>query len=352
MTSPNPPQGNRQGPVLIEMQDAPMPTPALAPHLPDDATPPDGRAMQAVLRAGAGRGSRLGRWFLASALSLVGFLATLAAWNYVSDLLARHPLLGWTAAVLFGAVLLTGLALSLREVMAYVRLARLDRLRQLAEEARLSGDLTAARRFAAALARLYQGRADLAWASGRMREQAGDIMDGESLLHFAETEFLSPLDQAARREIEAAARQVATVTAIVPLALADVVAALFANLRMVRRIAELYGGRTGTFGSLRLMRTVMVHLVATGAVAVGDDLIHSVAGGGLLSKLSRRFGEGVINGALTARVGVAAMDVCRPMPFVALPRPRVTNLISRGLAGLFASAKGASADAASEGKNT
>lgn len=339
----------RQGPVLIEMQAAPAPSPALAQPLPDE-TLPEGRAMQTVLRAGAGGGSRLGRWFLASALSLVGFLASLAAWNYVTALLASHPLLGWTAAVLFGAVLLSALALCLREVTAYVRLARLDRLRHLAEAARASGDLAAARRFGEALARLYQGRPDLAWASDRMRDRTGEIMDGESLLQFVETEFLGPLDQAARHEIEAAARQVATVTAIVPLALADVVAALFANLRMVRRIAELYGGRTGTFGSLRLMRAVMVHLVATGAVAVGDDLIHSVAGGGLLSKLSRRFGEGVINGALTARVGVAAMDVCRPMPFVALTRPRVTNLISRGLAGLFASVRGT--PAGSGGQNT
>ena len=127
---------------------------------------------------------------------------------------------------------------------------------------------------------------------------------------------------------------------IVPLAFADVAVALFANLRMLRRIAEIYGGRAGTFGSWRLMRRVMAHLVATGAVAVGDDLIHSVAGGGLLTKLSRRFGEGVINGALTARVGVAAMEVCRPMPFHTLPRPRVTALVSRGLAGLFSTSRG------------
>src|SRR5690606_39936966 len=107
------------------------------------------------------------------------------------------------------------------------------------------------------------------------------------------------------------------------------------NLRMIRRIAEIYGGRGGTLGSWRLTRTVLTHLVATGAVAVGDDLIGSVAGGGLLSKVSRRFGEGVVNGALTARVGVAAIEVCRPMPFAALPRPKVTNLISRALAGVF-----------------
>jgi putative membrane protein len=158
-------------------------------------------------------------------------------------------------------------------------------------------------------------------------------------LHSAERELMGPLDAAARLEVEAAARTVATVTALVPLALADVFAALAANLRMIRRIAEIYGGRAGSFGSWRLARTVLTHLVATGAVAAGDDLIETLAGGGLLSKISRRFGEGVVNGALTARVGIAALEVCRPMPFAALEKPRVTNLISRALAGLFPKAK-------------
>ena len=151
----------------------------------------------------------------------------------------------------------------------------------------------------------------------------------------AEVEVLAPLDNAARREVEGAARQVAVVTAFVPLALADVLTALAANLRMIRRIAEIYGGRTGFFGSWRLLRTVLTHLVATGAVAAGDDLIEPLVGGGLLSKLSRRFGEGVVNGSLTARVGVAAMEVCRPLPFRRAPRPKVANLVSRALTGLF-----------------
>jgi putative membrane protein len=55
----------------------------------------------------------------------------------------------------------------------------------------------------------------------------------------------------------------------------------------------------------------------------------------VVAKLSRRFGEGVVNGALTARVGVAAIEVCRPLPFVAAPRPRVAALIGRALTGLF-----------------
>ena len=80
---------------------------------------------------------------------------------------------------------------------------------------------------------------------------------------------------------------------------------------------------------------MLTHLVATGAVAVGDDLIGSVAGGGILGKISRRFGEGVVNGALTARVGVAAMEVCRPLPFRGQARPSVSGLVKRALAGLF-----------------
>ena len=122
----------------------------------------------------------------------------------------------------------------------------------------------------------------------------------------------------------------ATVTAVVPLALADVFTVLVSNLRMIRRVAEIYGGRSGTFGSWRLVRTTLTHLVATGAVAVGDDLVHSVIGGGLAARLSRRFGEGVINAALTARVGIAAIEVCRPLPFRRASRPKVTGDAATG----------------------
>ena len=47
-------------------------------------------------------------------------------------------------------------------------------------------------------------------------------------------------------------------------------------------------------------------------------------GHGIAAKLSQRLGEGVLNGLLTARLGLAAIDVTRPMPFTALPRPTRT----------------------------
>lgn len=324
-----------KGPVLIDLEDeTPQVTPADAPAIVDDA--PQGAAMQTVAAIATRRPSRLGRWFWSLAVALTGFIVSLAAWDYVNALIARSPLLGLIVTLLLVLLILVLALIGLRELAAFARLRRIDTVQKAAAEAHAAGDLTAARDVIAKLERLYAGREDTRWGRSQLTERKADVLDADTLLGLAETTVLAPLDTHAMREVEAAARQVATVTAIVPLALADVFTALTANLRMIRRVAEIYGGRAGTIGSWRLTRTVLTHLVATGAVAVGDDLIGSVAGGGVLSKISRRFGEGVVNGALTARVGVAAIEVCRPLPFATQPRPSVTALVRRSLTGLFA----------------
>ncbi len=296
--------------------------------------------MQAVASVAARKPSKLGRWFWSLFLTLSGFVLSVAAYDFVTALISRNMWLGTVALALLVAFLLVVTLLGLREMLALVRLRRVDRLQANVTRAILHQDLGEARAVMGQLTRFYRGRAEMKWPLERIKEREGDAFDADTLLALAENELMAPLDQAALREVEAAARQVATVTAIVPVALADVVAALTGNIRMIRRVAEIYGGRAGTLGSWRLLRAVMTHLVATGAVAVGDDLLGSLAGGGILSKLSRRFGEGVVNGALTARVGVAAIDVCRPLPFASQKRPQVTGIVKRALTGLFGSKDG------------
>lgn len=315
----------------------PGPSPADAPPI-EDAGPlhlPQPRTMELVARI-AGKGpSPVTRFFINSAVSLLTFLLSMAALRFFDDLMGRYPLLAWIGISLFALFALACLAVGIREYAAWARLGRIDAIRREAGAALSKADLTGARSAVDKLEALYAGRAEARWARQSLAERRGDIFDAQGLLALAETELLAPLDQQARREVEAAARTVATATALIPLAFADVLAALAANLRMIRRIAEIYGGRAGAIGGWRLARTVIAHLVATGAVAAGDDLIHTMAGGGALAKLSRRFGEGVVNGALTARVGIAAMEVCRPLPFIHQPRPKVGNLVTRGLKGLF-----------------
>jgi len=330
-----------KGPVLIDLDEttAARQTVSDAPPVPDVVAVPQGQAMQAAARLAARRPSVLARLFWALATALVGAIVSIAAWNFVNDLIAQNPVLGWMMTALVAAFVLVLSLIGLRELAAFGRLSRLDGVRHAAGEALNGDDLKAARVVTDRLVALYKGREETRWGRDRLAELRVDQLDAQGLLGLAESELLMPLDQAASREVEAAARQVATVTALVPLALADVAAALTANLRMIRRVAEIYGGRSGFLGSWRLTRAVLSHLVATGAVAVGDDMLEPILGGSILGKLSRRFGEGLVNGALTARVGVAAMEVCRPLPFAAGRQPKVRTIVARALGGLFGQGK-------------
>ena len=108
----------------------------------------------------------------------------------------------------------------------------------------------------------------------------------------------------------------------------DIGFVLFESVRLIRLMAELYGARPGTIGLIKLTRDVLGHLAVTGTIAIGDDVIGQVVGHGLAAKLSTRLGEGVVNGLLTARIGLAAMDLCRPMPFIAARRPKIGEFLS------------------------
>ncbi len=327
-----------QGPVLIDLEDAaPGPSVADAPPVPEQTDAPTGQAMQAAATLAAQRPSRLARWFWGATIALLGAMISVSFWDFAASLVTRVPLLGYAVVGLAAALLVLLAILSLREVRAILRLGRIDGLRRTAESARADADLEQARKVSARLVSLYSGRAETRWGRNSLEASISDQFDADAVLDLTERSILVPLDEAASREVEAAARRVATVTALVPLALVDVFTALAANLRMIRRIAEIYGGHAGVIGSWRLTRAVFTHLAATGAVAIGDDLVESVLGGSLLSKLSRRFGEGLLNGALTARVGVAAMELCRPLPFSDAHKPSVRGLVKHALAGLFRS---------------
>ena len=133
------------------------------------------------------------------------------------------------------------------------------------------------------------------------------------------------LDRRARELTSAAARRVAVVTAISPRAIVDIAFVLFESVKLARAIAALYGARPGLFSSWRLLSEVLAHLAVTGGVAMGDSVIQQLLGHGLAAKLSARLGEGLVNGLMTARVGIAATKVTRPLPFDRLRQPQVLD---------------------------
>lgn len=320
--------------TLAAAEDAATAQPIASPQ--DAAPPPD-----AVEIVEPTRPRRRDRW-LRLALWTGGTLAvagvSLSTYDLVADLLSRNPMLGGVAlaiALVFGLALL---ALAARELAAIGRLKHVEATRQAVAKAREADATVGSRSYAsqsaeAALDRLLRGRKDLGWAQARLKDRLADTPDAEARLDLYEREVMGPLDARAKGEVAAAARRVAAATALMPSALLDGLASLFFNLRMIRRIAEIYGGRAGVFGSMRLARQVIEHAMAAGLIALGDDLLEPLLGGGLASRLSRRAGEGVVNGALTARIGAAAMEVCRPMPFHAIEKPSLRSLAWGALRG-------------------
>lgn len=324
----------RQGPLILDAGDPRLGGPA--PRV-EDAPPVSDRSAPAMARAAAmagGPGRRRG-WIGAmiwSGLSgLIALGATLWIADFVAALFARTPMLGWIGAGLAGALSLGLLALALREMAGLSRMGRVDAARRMAAAALADADRAQAMAALDRLTALWAGRADLQWGLERLEARKPDLLDAAALLEEAERLCLEPLDAAARRIAVEGARQVAAATAFIPIPIADMATVLTLNLRMIRQIAEIYGGRAGAVGSWRLFRAVATHLLATGAVSIGDDLLGPALGGGALAKLSRRFGEGLVNGALTARVAAAAIEVCRPLPFEACERPKARKLVAAAL---------------------
>jgi len=276
--------------------------------------------------APAHRGLRWGTLFWSGLGGLIALGAGVSAIRLIDDLFALSPGLGALGLVLAVATLIALVAITGREVLGLYRLASIERLHARAAAALVSDDRAEGRAIVDDLLKIARGNPRLARARASLESHAADIIDGADRIRLAERELMTPLDQEARRLISSAAQRVSVVTAVSPRAVIDILFVSVAALRMVRQLARLYGARPGALGMIQLMRHAVSHLAITGGVAASDSLIQQMLGHGIAAKLSARLGEGILNGLLTARLGLAAIDVIRPLPFAALPRPALSDL--------------------------
>lgn len=296
------------------------------------------------------RGIRWGSILISAAAALASLAATLWFTRFVSVALERNDWVGWAAFVLMSLIAVSACVLIARELAGFSKLARLARLRKSIKEAIAAREPAQEKAVALKLSEVYGGRSDMSWGLARLREHTGDVLAPGELLRLADREVLGPLDGEARRAILKTAKRVAMVTALSPLMWIAVGFVLVENIRLFRVIAGLYGGRPGFFGALRLARLVATHIIATGGVAMTDDLIGQFLGQDLLRRVSRRLGEGAFNGALTARLGVAAVEVTRPMPFLDTEPLRVREIFAELMRSLRANASERPAERAKPGK--
>jgi putative membrane protein len=310
--------------VVVDAEEAGRPVRGVVQVTPES----DPAQLPVVLETAAPvkRRFRWGTLFWSATAGLVLMGLGLGVVNLIEDLFARSESLGFVGLGFAAAAALALAVVIGREAFGLARLATIEKLHLRAAEVLASDDRAASRAVVDDLLKLAHQNPQLARARTTLKGHAGDIIDGADMIKLAERELMTPLDSEARRLVSLAAQRVSIVTAVSPRAMIDVLFVFVVSLRLIRQLAHLYGGRPGTLGMIALLRHVIAHLAITGGVAASDSLIQQMLGHGVAAKLSQRLGEGMLNGLLTARLGLAAIEVTRPLPFTALPQPALADL--------------------------
>jgi putative membrane protein len=266
------------------------------------------------------------RLFFGAGAALLFALLGLEAYDFLAGLFERAPVVGAAFALLLALVAAGALGFLGRELADLRRLERAEQLRLQGERLIASEIHGQADVYLARLEQLYRGRADLAEPIACFNVQTSDALnDGEQLRLFAKT-VLAPLDRQGRRLVIRGARDIGALTALSPLGALDSVVVLARTLTMLRAVARLYGVRPAAASTATLLHRGLLNVLAAGVVELLSDSAVEAAGAGLLSVLSAKAGQGVLNGVLAAKLGLAAMQLCRPLPFTRDQLPSLSQL--------------------------
>ncbi|QXO18660.1 YcjF family protein [Vibrio ostreae] len=126
---------------------------------------------------------------------------------------------------------------------------------------------------------------------------------------------VSEQDKKATKLVSQYATESAALVAISPLAVADMLLVAWRNFKMIDQLAELYGVELGYWSRLKLFKAVLVNMAAAGASELAVDASMDLLTMDLAGKVSARAGQGLGIGILTARLGLKAMSLLRPLPW-------------------------------------
>ncbi|NIG88307.1 YcjF family protein [Serratia symbiotica] len=136
------------------------------------------------------------------------------------------------------------------------------------------------------------------------------------------------LDNQARREISHSAAELTLMIAISLLALVDMAFIAWRNIRLINRIAALYGIELGYFSRIRLFRLVLLNIAFAGASELVREVGMDWMSQDLPARLSARAAQGIGAGLLTARLGINAVELCRPLPWLEGEKPKLGDFRS------------------------
>ncbi|WDY51145.1 YcjF family protein [Vibrio fluvialis] len=135
------------------------------------------------------------------------------------------------------------------------------------------------------------------------------------VLEMYDAMVVSEQDKKATKLVSQYSTEAAALVAISPLAVADMLLVAWRNFKMIDQLADLYGVELGYWSRLKLFKAVLVNMAAAGASELAIDASMDLLSMDLAGKVSARAGQGLGVGILTARLGLKAMSLLRPLPW-------------------------------------
>lgn len=268
-------------------------------------------------------------WRLAKASLLLVVIAALWQWADMLQQAWQHNMLKAVFLILTSIVLLVLFTTLLwREVLLWRRLARNKQWQDDTKRINASVQFGEADALCQAVVKSLPDSTVIASATEMWQQARRDEHSDKEQLALFEQIVLAELDKQAQQRIYRAATDTSFAVAISPFALADMIMVLWRSSRLLRELAQLYGGAIGQLRSLVLLKQLFAALLWAGGSEIALDMAADVLSSELTAKLSLRAGQGLIAGLLVARIGNLAQQQLRPLPSTKASKVSITKLAS------------------------
>lgn len=248
--------------------------------------------------------------------------------QWLIDAWQQHQWIDFAFAIVFTAIVTLGFSAIINELHHLRQLKRLAQLQQHNQQLQLQPSTIANEEPNKLVQQLmqYMQISDRNPQYQRWKKYANQGYSAAELLHLFSEEFLQPIDRQAQKLINKQAIETTMIVAISPLALVDMCFVAWRNLRLVNKLAALYGVRLGYFSRIRLIKMVLFNMAFAGATDVIREIGMDWLSQDITAKLSARAAQGIGVGLLTARLGIKTLELCRPVPFSAEERPKLHTI--------------------------
>ncbi len=160
----------------------------------------------------------------------------------------------------------------------------------------------------------------------RWRNSINDSYSDSEILQLYEGMVITQQDQRAKKVVAKLATEAAVLVAVSPLAIADILLVAWRNFKLIDSLADIYGVELGYWSRVKLFKLVLINMAAVGVTEVATDASMDLLSLDLAGKVSTRIAQGFGVGILTARLGIKAMSLLRPIPWNSDTRVRIGEI--------------------------